>query len=924
METLHQRVTTLLEQSATPEGGRQLKSARSDSAQVLLAGDGFILDPGDPFAIAHRRIAALIEERLNQRASAYENMKLSETAAGQEIARMSPDVILTQLRASLIRAVVLDAKLRHFDDPAGRDVMRWDSHMRRDWSRVGPPRAVIVQLLKSLLQCKLPYTQDDLLALGTWLRETADDTEAEHRGWLALSIWTHPIAGIVKALSIYTNDREADQTVYTLFQQVAAKLSRQRARETSRYAAKIEALVGSGDSIETTAIPISPGEAWSDQALSDLHAMSSDQKRDWAKLLNHARTASAGKPTKGWLKDATALLGNIGDTTFKRYILTWFPLLDKPRTQAIEQWRNWSPNPNLMIVDQHADLLKGLVWCCTRYNDPDVARALTAVAVSAYKKVPGVGPRAVRIGNACVYALGDMPGMEGVAQLAILKSRIKFATAQKGIDRALTATAERVGIGRDELEEIAVPTYGLTEVGGHRVRFGDYRCELEITGSKVMLQWFKPDGKQQKSIPKVVKEGHPDALEELKQAAKDIERILPAQITRIEQLYLQQKRWTFATWKTRYLDHALVGTLARRLIWNFGEGQRTVAAIYHHGKLVTQFGEPIDGVTDDTVVRLWHPLDADTDDIVAWRDWFVRHEVKQPFKQAHRELYILTEAERNTNVYSNRFAAHILKQHQFNALCGARGWKNQLRLMVDDGYRPAHLELPQWGVRAEYWVEGIGEHYGVDTNDTGTYYYIVTDQVRFYPIRAAENWAHAAGGRYITAGTDRTENHPIPMSEIPPLVLSEVMRDVDLFVGVASIGNDPNWSDGGPEGRYVDYWHSYAFGDLGTTAQTRKAVLERLVPRLKIGDRCTFGDRFLIVRGDIRTYKIHLGSGNILMEPNDAYLCIVAKQGMTRNGDKVFLPFEGDNMTSIILSKAFLLASDSTIKDPTIISQLKR
>lgn len=137
------------------------------------------------------------------------------------------------------------------------------------------------------------------------------------------------------------------------------------------------------------------------------------------------------------------------------------------------------------------------------------------------------------------------------------------------------------------------------------------------------------------------------------------------------------------------------------------------------------------------------------------------------------------------------------------------------------------------------------------------------------------------------------------------------------------LGNDPNWSDGGPAGLYRDYWHSYSFGDLSQTAQTRKAVLERIVPRLKIAERCTFADKFLIVRGDLRSYKIHLGSGNILMSPNDQYLCIVAKPSSTEMGGKVFLPFEGDNLLSIILSKAFLLAEDSKIKDATIVNQIR-
>ena len=115
-----------------------------------------------------------------------------------------------------------------------------------------------------------------------------------------------------------------------------------------------------------------------------------------------------------------------------------------------------------MLSDQNADTLKGLVWCSSVLEDAAIARSLTALAISAYKKVPGIGPRAVKVGNACVYALGAAPGMDGVGQLTILKVRVKFGTAQKGIEKALVATAERVGIARDELEEMSGPARANT------------------------------------------------------------------------------------------------------------------------------------------------------------------------------------------------------------------------------------------------------------------------------------------------------------------------------------------------------------------------------------------------------------------------------------------------------------------------------
>jgi hypothetical protein len=185
----------------------------------------------------------------------------------------------------------------------------------------------------------------------------------------------------------------------------------------------------------------------------------------------------------------------------------------------------------------------------------------------------------------------------------------------------------------------------------------------------------------------------------------------------------------------------------------------------------------------------------------------------------------------------------------------------------------------------------------------GIFMHLATDQVRFRDL----------------AGNARQ------LLDIPALVFSEVMRDVDLFVGVCSVGNDPQWYDRGEADPHMMYWRSVAFGDLSATAKTRREVMERLLPRLKIAAQCSLMEKFLAVRGSLRTYKIHLGSGNILMEPNDRYLCIVPDRSSIgpRSKEDVFLPFEGDGTLAVILSKAFLLANDKNIKDSSILSQIR-
>jgi hypothetical protein len=80
--------------------------------------------------------------------------------------------------------------------------------------------------------------------------------------------------------------------------------------------------------------------------------------------------------------------------------------------------------------------------------------------------------------------------------------------------------------------------------------------------------------------------------------------------------------------------------------------------------------------------------------------------------------------------------------------------------------------------------------------------------------------------------------------------------------------------------------------------------------------------RFLKVRGDRAEYRIHLNSGNILMEPDSRYLCIVEGAATKSTPRNLPLPFEGDRVLSLILSKAYLLAGDRHISDERILRQL--
>ncbi|MET9493249.1 DUF4132 domain-containing protein [Streptomyces sp. NPDC006552] len=654
------------------------------------------------------------------------------------------------------------------------------------------------------------------------------------------------------------------------------------------------------------------GEEWAERAMAQAPA------GPWRALLAHAATATAARPTAAWDRAARALVEPLGADVVRTAVLGWLPLVGRPRTFAFTTARH-GPDANHTFDPYNANALRGLTWILVLLPaHPDTARALGALVETALKKVPGLGPVNPKVANAGVNALARTDGEAALAELARLAARVTYKATVKLLGAALDTRAAALGLSREEVEELAVPAYGLTGAGHRATRLGDATALLEIQGARAVLRWRSATGKDLKSVPAAVKRDHPGELKELKAAAKDIDKMLGAQVERLDRQFLARRTWSYAAWRERYLDHPLVGTLARRLLWTV-DG---TPAGYADGALRTLTDDPVEGGTE---VALWHPVGRAPAEVLAWREWLERHAVTQPFKQAHREVYLLTDAERATGTYSNRFAAHIVRQHQFHSLAAVRGWRNKLRLCVDDEAPPATRDLPQWGLRAEYWIEGDGEEYGVDTTESGSYLRLRTDQVRFYPIGAPENSAHCYGGEYRMRPRDGAGPvEPLPLTEIPPLVLSEILRDVDLFVGVASVGNDPTWQDGGPGGRFRAYWTSYGFGELNQSAETRRVLLERLVPRLAIADRCTIEGRFLHVKGELRTYKIHLGSGNILMTPDEQYLCIVPKSAATPAAGTGYLPYEGDRTLAVVLSKALLLARDTEITDPTILSQIRR
>ena len=633
-----------------------------------------------------------------------------------------------------------------------------------------------------------------------------------------------------------------------------------------------------------------------------------DTSRAYGPLLKLWQQATGSVATAKFRKATRLHMQQIGAEAFEVQATEWLSfLLNKPVEELSHSAKyghdEYDLSEDLYLDESNIPVAKGLVWAVLSLDNlsDSLLLLLANLAAKCYRKVPGIGPLCLSLGNACVWTLSQT-GLPGAAHLAQLLTKTTNQSIRKVLQKRLTELATSLHLTPADLEDLAIPTHGLRQ-GRRRFDLDEYYAELALTEpTKVALQWFKATGTPLKSVPAALKKTHATEVKVLQKLLAHVQQTLTNQRVRLERTYLTNRTWRYERFAECYLHHELLGGMTQTLIWRFTlpDGAQH-DAIWRANAWVGVDEQALVRLEAATDIQLWHPVLSPTATVLQWRATLEKWQLRQPFKQAFREIYLLTPPEERTRTYSNRMAAHLLRQHQCSALAKQRGWQQRLMGGFDHGSNGATLEIPAHHLRAEFWLTEVTE----DTAalHSGIYQYVATDQVRFVE-RAGE---------------------PVPLPEIPPLVFSEVMRDVDLFVGVASVGNDPQWRDNGGLAQYRNYWETYSFGELGEVAKNRRLALERLVPRLKIGKVSEIRDKFLVVRGKVRTYKIHLGSGNILMEPNDQYLCIVPDRSVkTMGAPGVFLPFEGDGVLSIILSKAALLMDDDQITDETILRQIGR
>jgi hypothetical protein len=264
-----------------------------------------------------------------------------------------------------------------------------------------------------MLKFKIPFQEEDVIALLNWSASQA---------CMSVYVYFSGVPQIIKVIGDFIEINPMSERLHSSIERLTQSIeSKSMSVEIRRWLLRLKELMGETQ----VSLPLVTGDRWADTALRELYALDSKTKTAWTALLKHCSQATGTTPSRKWLAEADKYIDSVGSLNVFIKLSHWFPLVDQP-----------------VLAAANATILKGLVWLSSKSEDPEIAFALAALAISSYEKIPD-GSKAVKIGNACCWALGNMPIGEGITQLRILKVKTRSNQAHKMIEKALATAAKR-------------------------------------------------------------------------------------------------------------------------------------------------------------------------------------------------------------------------------------------------------------------------------------------------------------------------------------------------------------------------------------------------------------------------------------------------------------------------------------------------
>ena|GEM_PF-1642590 len=333
------------------------------------------------------------------------------------------------------------------------------------------------------------------------------------------------------------------------------------------------------------------------------------------------------------------------------------------------------------------------------------------------------------------------------------------------------AAAAEHGWSPAELGDRTVPTVGFSDDGLLHLSYGDREFLGRLTpGLTVSLS--DADGRPRKTLPPPRKSEDPEVVAEararLAAARKELRAVLDTQRRRLYEAMCAGRTWPLARWRELLATHPLLRHLVARLVWIADAGPAWEATglsgLSRRGSREPRpacralFRPTEDGVllgvddagvelADDVSARLAHGTLLGPGQVEAWRAHLADYQVDPLFDQFSAPAPDVDAGQ--TTIQDG--AGRLVVARDLRRAAQARGYE---RASTRYRYRELTKDFPDLGLRSVIDLDG------------------------------ADAWDE---GQTTTTGalTLRRAGRPVPLDQVPPVLLAECYADYRAVVGTA-------------------------------------------------------------------------------------------------------------------------------------------
>lgn len=390
-----------------------------------------------------------------------------------------------------------------------------------------------------------------------------------------------------------------------------------------------------------------------------------------------------------------------------------------------------------------------------------------------------------------------------------------------------------------------------------QIQIDDLRIALEIDEhGKASVNAYRDD-KKLKSIP--AKERKNKEVLKLKEMVKGLREQYRRSRKSLEEAMVRGDRFK-AEELENLMQHPVLKPMLDKILF-IGDQE---PGFWRNGSLQDHAGKTISLNGD---LKIAHCYDLfQSGKWSGFQQYCFDNKLVQPFKQIFRELYTPTDDELKEANFSRRYSGHQIQPRKAVALLKTRGWTIEeysglQKVMHQERLVATMLARADWFTAAE----------------------VEAPQIEGLEIRSL------------------SKGERVDLKDIEGRIFSEIMRDLDLVVSVAHVGEvDPEASQ--------------------SSIELRASIVKETARLFKLNNLDVKGNHVLI-KGDLAEYSVHLGSTNchVIAGPEMSIIAVPAQ-----HRGRMFLPFvDDDPKTAELLAKVLLLARDKKIKDPTILKHIQ-